>query len=266
MQNKQFTAMSENKVKQSETLEINRSEIKLANYNPRKISSEARKTLKANLKRLGLMGGIIWNKSTGNLVGGHQKVGIMDDINKYPANDYRIKVEAVELSDREEKEQNLFLNNKSAQGDFDDEMMRDLMIDIDYVNAGFSDFEASLFLPDIDVDMTVSEKTWGINDDENFSGLKAETRGKPEGGLDRSVNFKDDTEENKIKRTNDIRKIQERIRNQNSEDKDNGALSYVILSFLTPQSKDNFMIKMGYDLNESIIEGEDFSEQIERID
>lgn len=44
--------MKENKITQPESREIQRSDINFANYNPRKITQEARKNLKANLKRV----------------------------------------------------------------------------------------------------------------------------------------------------------------------------------------------------------------------
>jgi hypothetical protein len=125
-----------------------RSQITLAAYNPRKISPEARKQLKANLKRVGLMGGIVWNESTGNLVSGHQKVSLMDEVNKYNPNthenDYTIRVEVVHLSEKEEKEQNLFMNNRAVQGEFDDDMLIQMLGDIDYQNAGFNDFDMEM--------------------------------------------------------------------------------------------------------------------------
>ena len=133
---------------QAESREVNRSQITLAAYNPRKISEKARKQLKANLKRVGLMGGIVWNESSGNLVSGHQKVGIMDEVNRYNnetrENDYKIRVDVVHLTDKEEKEQNLFMNNKAVQGEFDDDMLIQMLGEIEYQNAGFDNFDMEL--------------------------------------------------------------------------------------------------------------------------
>ena len=64
----------ENKVRQAEQITVRRSDIHAAPYNPRKITPEAAKLLKDNLKRVGLLGGIVWNRTTGNIVSGHQKV------------------------------------------------------------------------------------------------------------------------------------------------------------------------------------------------
>ena len=43
----------------SESVELNRSAIHLADYNPRKLSEESRKTLKRGIKKFGLVGGIV---------------------------------------------------------------------------------------------------------------------------------------------------------------------------------------------------------------
>ena len=49
----------------SETVTLMRSEIHPADYNPREIDENAKKTLKRGLKDFGLLGGIIVNKQTG---------------------------------------------------------------------------------------------------------------------------------------------------------------------------------------------------------
>lgn len=142
--------MRESKIKQSEKKQVERSKINFASYNPRKITLEARKQLKANLKRMGLMGGIVWNEATGNLVSGHQRLSIIDEVNHYPdKGDYLIEVEVVHLSEKEEKEQNLFMNNRSVQGEFDDDMLRDLLDGIDYTLAGLSELDYATLMPDI---------------------------------------------------------------------------------------------------------------------
>lgn len=62
-------------------------------------------TAKANIKKVGLIGGIQWNETTGNLIDGHKRVMSVDLIQGYdgtPETDYDIKVEAVDLTkDRE---------------------------------------------------------------------------------------------------------------------------------------------------------------------
>ena len=57
---------------------INRADIKNAEYNPRVMDKEAKKRLKKNLQENGLVSAITWNKRTGNIVGGHQRIEQLD--------------------------------------------------------------------------------------------------------------------------------------------------------------------------------------------
>ena len=59
---------------------ISRSEIKNAEYNPRVMDDNAKKRLKAALKKHGLVSALTWNKRTGNLVGGHQRLEQLDSL------------------------------------------------------------------------------------------------------------------------------------------------------------------------------------------
>lgn len=104
---------------------VHRSEIKNAEYNPRIISDEARKKLLDNLKRRGLQNPPVWNPRTGNIVSGHQRVSLLDILEG--SKDYKLRVAAVEMTDNEEREQNIFFNNKDAQGDWDIEKLEKLL-------------------------------------------------------------------------------------------------------------------------------------------
>ena len=96
---------------------VHRSQLKNAPYNPRVISDKARNKLKANLKKVGLVEPIIWNARTGNIVGGHQRISVIDSLEG--TEDYTIDVSRVDLDEKQEKEQNIFLNNGVSQGDWD---------------------------------------------------------------------------------------------------------------------------------------------------
>lgn len=137
-------------IKQAPAREIQRSEIRFASYNPRKLSEDARKRLKANLKRIGLAGGIVWNESTGNLISGHQRLSILDEIQRYNPdtkdNDYPIRVEVLNLTDKEEKEQNIFMNSTTAQGEFDSDLLAHLLPDIDIDLAGLDSSDISILM------------------------------------------------------------------------------------------------------------------------
>lgn len=129
--------MELNKYENYEIITISRQDIKNAPYNPRKISDKARTKLQNNIKKVGLLEPIVWNKTTGNIVSGHQRIRVLDALSK--SKDYNLRVSAVELDEKTEKEQNIFFNNPEAQGEFDLELLGDMYRDddLDFENTGF---------------------------------------------------------------------------------------------------------------------------------
>jgi hypothetical protein len=119
-----------------EVVEVHRSELKDAPYNPRIMDDKARAKLKRGIKRIGNLGPPIWNRRSGHIIGGHRRLELFDSIHGSP--DYRLKVAAVDLDENKEVEANVLLNNPEAQGDWDFEKL----------GAVFHDF------PDIDLDGT----------------------------------------------------------------------------------------------------------------
>jgi len=288
--------MKPNKIKQAEQRTVKRSEINFASYNPRTISDEARKKLKKNLQTVGLLGGVVWNIRSGNLVSGHQKVSIMDAVNRYDAetgaNDYEFRVEVVDFDDKTEKEQNLFMNNRAVQGTYDDDMLRELLQGIDYTNAGFDDTDMQLLgLGDFgDYDMgdmfgddgndatdggdadepgeSTEIKDWSkdnvVGEREDLAIHDEMTKESGENHkLDRSADFYQDSEANQIARHNEVQKIKDRIASQNDVNKDGGMLSYVVISFKTPSEKVRFMEDYGFDPMAKYINGEEFVNKLE---
>lgn len=264
-----------NKIAQAERIEVMRSEINFAPYNPRRISDEARKKLKANLKKVGIMGGIVWNKTTGNLVSGHQKVAICDEVNHYNQetheNDYALFVEVVELNEKEEKEQNLFMNNRSVQGEFDDELLKQMLSEIDYEQAGFTAFDISIYGIGIDNYQAETPKPvqdWSVDslteNDERLARINESTKQAEENTkINRSVDFYQDTPENQVARHNEIQKVKDRIVDSDRALNDNGVLSYVTLSFKSPDEKVAFMEDWGYDPMDKFIDADDFLHKLE---
>jgi len=121
-----------------EIVEVHRSELKNAPYNPRVISQNARRRLKEKIESVGLIDPPIWNRITGHIVGGHQRVSILDALHK--TKNYRLRVAAVELDLKTEKETNLFLNNENAQGDWDMELL-DKMFKENEISAEAAGFD-----------------------------------------------------------------------------------------------------------------------------
>lgn len=147
----------QNKIKQSETIILKRSEITPSDYNPRKITDEARKQLKANIKTNGIIGGMVYNAQTGNLVSGHQKLSIADEVNKFNPetleNDYDLKVEKIDVDLKKEKELNIFFNSKSVQGEMDYSKLALMIPDIDVNLAGLDEVDMSF----IEIEMPTVE-------------------------------------------------------------------------------------------------------------
>lgn len=120
-----------------ELVEIHRSEVHGAPYNPRVLNDAERRKLKAGLARHGLVAPITWNRRTGVLVGGHQRLSQLDAL--AGTQDYRLRVAAIDVDEGREKELNLLLNNPNAQGDWDLEQLEALLRDesLDLEGAGF---------------------------------------------------------------------------------------------------------------------------------
>ena len=129
----------------SESVELNRSAIHFADYNPRKLSDESRKTLKRGIKKFGLVGGIVVNKRTGlTVVSGHQRLSVMDELQKFPDNDYRIRVDVIDVDEQQEKELNILMNNPNAQGTWDFDALARIVPDIDWKDAGLTDADLNM--------------------------------------------------------------------------------------------------------------------------
>lgn len=232
--------------------EVLRSKIAFADYNPRRISEDARKTLRKGLKTFGLVGGIVVNeKADGSLllVSGHQRLTEMDGLQGYPKKDYSIRVEVVRLSDKQEKELNILLNNPSAQGEWDNEQLARLLPSIDTDVAGLTDADLAFLQPP-----TIPEDMTG-GDVAGFVDLQTL---RMDGGQDTDPAR---YESEKARLSEEKRKTMEKA---NAEALNNSA--YLCLSFSDFVHKKEFCERFGIPPMETYISGEDFGEIIERID
>jgi hypothetical protein len=231
-----------NKYFTSKTVEIWRSDIKTAYYNPRKISDEARRKLKQNIKKNGIIGGLVWNERTGILVSGHQRLAILDELNKYDSldknTDYLLKIEALNVDEKTEKELNVWFNNTQVQGEWDYDKLMSLIPDIDYKNAGLTNADLQF----IGIDFTL--QTDAEKDiEQDFNTLLAPVESKKQA----------------------VKEAKKQI-NQDAEAKVKNMESYVIVNFDTCRAKETFMRRFGFDAQEKFIKGELFSDMIERIE
>lgn len=124
---------------------IRRSQIKLAEYNPRYLSEEADDALKRSLKYFGLIETVVWNEQTGTLVGGHQRLKRLDKMEDYPNHDYLLDVAAVDFDEKKEIEANIALNNPNLQGEFDFQALANFQGQIDFGNAGYNKADQDYF-------------------------------------------------------------------------------------------------------------------------
>lgn len=134
--------MRQSKIQKFTVETINRDQIKLAAYNPRLIDPVNKKLLRKGLKEHGLVETLVWNKRTGNLVSGHQRLSIIDGLEK--TQNYSLTVSVIDVDERQEKILNVQLNNSSMQGVFDVQMLGDLALDddISLEELGFTDLDA----------------------------------------------------------------------------------------------------------------------------
>lgn len=232
----------ENNLYQTESIEVKRSEIVLSDYNPRRIADKARKLLKKNIQSVGMIGGLVWNRTTGHLVSGHQRLTIMDELQGYPEKDYPVRVDVVEMDLQAEKQQNIFMNSRSAQGEFDIVLLANLIPDIDYKVAGLDD--SDLKIMNLDTPNVNLGQASGIQTD--FARMDAPNEAQKAA--------------NKQKVKDAKQGIKENIYSKQDGD------PYVILNFENFDNKAAFMERFGLDINEKYIGGEGFSDIIERAE
>lgn len=121
-----------------------------APYNPRielQPGMPEYEKLKKSIEEFGNVEPIIWNKRSGNVVGGHQRLKILLE-----KGEKEVECVIVELNDKEEKTLNIVLNK--VKGRWDISKLADLLQELDEVGAmevtGFEDWELQSFLTQYD--------------------------------------------------------------------------------------------------------------------
>jgi DNA modification methylase len=106
---------------------VSSSKLNPAAYNPRrdlKPGDKDYEKLKRSISEFGYVEPVIWNKTTGNVVGGHQRLKVLLDLGHT-----EIDCVVVELNEQREKALNLALNK--IQGDWDETKLSTLMAEFD---------------------------------------------------------------------------------------------------------------------------------------
>ena len=98
-----------------------------APYNPRldlKPGDPEYDKIKRSITEFDLVEPLVWNKRSGNLVGGHQRLKVLKEQGAK-----EVEVSVVDLDDSKEKALNIALNK--AQGDWDLPRLKDLLQELD---------------------------------------------------------------------------------------------------------------------------------------
>lgn len=254
----------------SEAVEILRSQIRFADYNPRLLDEESKKALKRGIKKFGLLGGVIVNKRTDyTIVAGHQRITVMDDIHKYDPvtfdNDYKVRVDLIDVEIKMEKELNVLLNNPNAQGRWDYEKLAQLIPDIDYKDAGLTDADLNMIGVDYLLQTEEENNIADALDDLMSPIVEEREEAKAERAAERAAEKAMQQElerEAKVQHMKDVKQQVKEAAMSKAEEMD----AYVMLSFSSWSAKAEFCERFGYPAEMKIIKGEVFAEQVERID
>ena len=249
----------------SESVEMPRSEIKLADYNPRTIPEEARKTLRRGIRKFGMVGGLVVNRQTGNtLVSGHQRLAVMDELQHYPGEDYTVRVDIVDIDERQEKELCVLMNNPNAQGQWDFDKLRELLPDIEYKDAGLT--EADLNMIGVDFMLQTGGETDLMHSLEQLQAPVRERREqeKADRAEERGQTGKtrEQAEDEAQQRIEHVRQMKEEVRQKaigDAMDMD----AYFMVSFDAWEAKADFLRRLGYDPLTKVIKGEVFAREVE---
>ena len=254
----------------TESVELKRSQIRFADYNPRILDDEAKKSLKRGIKKFGLVGGVTVNKRTGfTVVSGHQRLTVMDELQKYdPAtmeNDYKVRVDVTDVDEKMEKELNILLNNPNAQGRWDYEKLAQIIPDIDYKDAGLTDVDLNMIGVDYLLQTEEENNIADALDDLMSPIIEEREEAKAERAAEREAEKAMQQEierEAKVQHMKDVKQQVKEAAISKAEQMD----AYVMLSFSSWSAKSEFCERFGYPAEMKIIKGEVFAEQVERIE
>ena len=95
------------------------SDLNPAEYNPREISPSSFEGLSQSIKKFSLVELIVWNRRSGNIVGGHQRFKVLEKqgVKECP-------VIVVDLSHSDEVSLNITLNNPEIAGEFTEDLFK----------------------------------------------------------------------------------------------------------------------------------------------
>lgn len=243
-----------------EVVEVQRSAVHFASYNPRVIDEEEKRQLKRSIKKLGVVGGLVLNKRTMTIVSGHQKIKILDELQKYDpkthANDYKLRFEVIDVDLKTEKEANILFNNPNAQGTWDRDKLADMVAkkEIDYKEAGLT--EADLSLMGMDLDFKTEEEG------KLADSLAELTKEADEENAAEREQRQMQRQAERAAKVQHMKEVKAEVKA--ASEKAAGKMdAYVMLSFDSMENKNAFMQRFGYSVDDKFIKGEDFDQRCE---
>ena len=108
------------------------------------IDDNARKRLARAIRQDGMIGTLVWNEQTGNIVSGHQRLSILDSLERNK--NYALVVTVINVDERKEKALNVQMNNLSMQGEWDLDLLSNMALadGISFNEMGFSEADAQI--------------------------------------------------------------------------------------------------------------------------
>lgn len=121
-----------------------------AAYNPRAMGKVARAGLEQSLKHFGLVEPPVWNKRTGNLVGGHQRFQWLTEQGAA-----EVDCVVVDLSDEDERALNVALNHRAISGHF----TKDVRVALEEIRDSKPDLFAGLRLKRLSMQFKTADES-----------------------------------------------------------------------------------------------------------
>lgn len=243
-------------IKQSVTKTVRRSTINLNALNPKRHLEDAINTQARNIRKVGILGGIVYNESTHNLLDGHRRLLALDQLHKYdgtPDTDYDVKVEVCSLSDKEEKEQMTYMAVGNTAADLD--LIAKYIGDIDTKDIGLTDAQIKALemftITDEDIFDVPAGGGQSKEVEDFFNFLPSATV--PVKGTE---NLTDEEKKAKVLEGKALNK-------ENAERYDETARAQVILSFQDIEAKEYFCNLIGEDGEVDVMDGGRLIEMLE---
>lgn len=240
---------------------IHRRDIKNFARNPRSITEDARRTLKRNLDvdkgGVGLIAPVTWNETTGQITGGHQRIAALDALEG--SDDYLLDVAVVKLTQTEETQANLLLNNANAQGQWDEDLLAALLkstpdLNLEATAFTVADLELSFSDPELSSIFTPNAATSALMGE--VEALKADStaqKKKTRAGAADSSSDSDPDDGEPTGNTGDAAKaFRKKGKEQFNEQDDTEVVAHVICK--NRAERERFVERMGYGPEERYVD------------